>query len=312
MEHLPRKLLVGLSFTDDPLDPDFGIVEADESVLDQAIWYASKVGGSLHLVYVTEGGDYTLPGYAKTLHDIVRDRAEPILREIAARAREAGVSTDFELLDGDKAWYTICALAKARGDELVVVGPRREHQPWLDRLVHGSTARRLIRKCPVPLWIAHPREKVSIDKVLVPTEFKPIASQLSHIADLLHEGLGAERYMLHCAQYPGLISANRDPDPETAVAEYRHSVLEKVSERFDELLGHDEREAWHTLISDDPVDDAIPTVAGVETIDLVVMGTIGRKGLTGFVMGNTAERVLAHLNTPVWVVKPDGWVSPFD
>jgi nucleotide-binding universal stress UspA family protein len=46
--------------------------------------------------------------------------------------------------------------------------------------------------------------------------------------------------------------------------------------------------------------------AGVE---LVVMGTVARAGIAGFLIGNTAERVLGKLPCSV-LAKPDGFVCP--
>jgi nucleotide-binding universal stress UspA family protein len=40
------------------------------------------------------------------------------------------------------------------------------------------------------------------------------------------------------------------------------------------------------------------------------MGTIARSGVTGLLMGNTAERVFGHVNCSVLAVKPAGFVSP--
>lgn len=40
------------------------------------------------------------------------------------------------------------------------------------------------------------------------------------------------------------------------------------------------------------------------------MGTVARSGLAGFVMGNTAERVLQRLRGSVLAIKPPGFVSP--
>jgi nucleotide-binding universal stress UspA family protein len=44
-------------------------------------------------------------------------------------------------------------------------------------------------------------------------------------------------------------------------------------------------------------------------IDLVVMGTVARGGISGLLIGNTAERVLGKLPCSVLAVKPDGFVS---
>ena len=56
--------------------------------------------------------------------------------------------------------------------------------------------------------------------------------------------------------------------------------------------------------------DVLPTYAGSHDVDLVIMGTVARTGLAGFVMGNTAERVLSRLRGSVLAVKPAGFVSP--
>ena len=47
-----------------------------------------------------------------------------------------------------------------------------------------------------------------------------------------------------------------------------------------------------------------------EGIDVLVMGTVARGGVSGVLIGNTAERVLRKLPCSVLTVKPDGFVSP--
>ena len=44
--------------------------------------------------------------------------------------------------------------------------------------------------------------------------------------------------------------------------------------------------------------------------DLVVMGTLGRSGVPGLIIGNTAEDVLQSTQASVLAVKPKGFVSP--
>ncbi|MBT8362313.1 MAG: universal stress protein, partial [Deltaproteobacteria bacterium] len=45
-------------------------------------------------------------------------------------------------------------------------------------------------------------------------------------------------------------------------------------------------------------------------IDVVVMGSIGRSGIPGFLIGNRAEKILSNINCTVLTVKPDGFISP--
>ena len=54
----------------------------------------------------------------------------------------------------------------------------------------------------------------------------------------------------------------------------------------------------------------IPALAKRIEADLVVMGTVARTGIPGFIMGNTAETILNQLDCSVLAIKPPGFVTP--
>ena len=56
--------------------------------------------------------------------------------------------------------------------------------------------------------------------------------------------------------------------------------------------------------------DLIPEVAKKQKIDLLVMGTVCRTGLPGFIAGNTAESILYNVDCSVLTLKPSGFISP--
>ncbi|NMT50792.1 universal stress protein, partial [Vibrio parahaemolyticus] len=45
-------------------------------------------------------------------------------------------------------------------------------------------------------------------------------------------------------------------------------------------------------------------------VDVLVMGTLARTGISGYVIGNTAENILQSINCSLVALKPDGFVSP--
>jgi universal stress protein E len=51
-------------------------------------------------------------------------------------------------------------------------------------------------------------------------------------------------------------------------------------------------------------------MAREKEIDLIVMGTVGRTGLSGMLIGNTAEKILRHIACSVLAVKANGFRSP--
>lgn len=56
-------------------------------------------------------------------------------------------------------------------------------------------------------------------------------------------------------------------------------------------------------------EDVVPKYVDEHAIDLVVMGTVARTGISGLVIGNTAERVLQRLRVSVLATKPPGFTS---
>ena len=56
--------------------------------------------------------------------------------------------------------------------------------------------------------------------------------------------------------------------------------------------------------------ECISALVDKEDIDLLVMGTVCRTGIAGFLIGNTAEEVLSQVDCAVLTVKPEGFVTP--
>ncbi len=55
---------------------------------------------------------------------------------------------------------------------------------------------------------------------------------------------------------------------------------------------------------------AVPDLAEALDADLVVLGSAGRNGLAGILIGSTTEAIVTRLARSVAVVKPAGFVSP--
>jgi nucleotide-binding universal stress UspA family protein len=54
----------------------------------------------------------------------------------------------------------------------------------------------------------------------------------------------------------------------------------------------------------------IPLMVKKYNVDLIVMGTVARTGIPGFIIGNTAESILEQVRCSVLAIKPDGFKSP--
>jgi nucleotide-binding universal stress UspA family protein len=56
--------------------------------------------------------------------------------------------------------------------------------------------------------------------------------------------------------------------------------------------------------------DVIPAFVEKRGIDLVVIGTVGRSGIPGLLIGNTAEEILNAVDCSVLTLKPEGFETP--
>lgn len=45
-------------------------------------------------------------------------------------------------------------------------------------------------------------------------------------------------------------------------------------------------------------------------VDCIVVGTVARTGIAGFIMGNNAETILERIDCSLLAIKPPGFVTP--
>ncbi len=57
-------------------------------------------------------------------------------------------------------------------------------------------------------------------------------------------------------------------------------------------------------------EDVISEVANEIDAELVILGTVGRSGLSATLLGHTAEQVIDNLNCDLLALKPQGFISP--
>lgn len=86
-------------------------------------------------------------------------------------------------------------------------------------------------------------------------------------------------------------------------SEYEKKHKPKAQQKLYDLLNQCGLTDATTHITTGPTDKTISHLANELKADLVIIGSIGREGVKGFLLGNTAERVLHHLRTDMLIVK---------
>ena len=202
---------------------------------------------------------------------------------------------------------------------LLMIGGSRV-QSLKDR-IFGTTSLHLLRKCPCPVWVFKPSKRSKFNRILVSvdtgSEFESeqeLNIKLMEFGTSLSELENAKLYVLHAwvlfgesllrGHFAGLTNEEVDNyiiDAETTANQNFNNFLTPFRNSINDKNRH--------CINGDPT-VLVPHFIKENKIDLIIMGTVGRTGLQGFFIGNTAERILESVNCSVLAVKPDGFKTP--
>ena len=147
----------------------------------------------------------------------------------------------------------------------------------------------------------------TVKRILVPTDFSETADKALAYAKDLAPKLGASLHLVHVYRDPYAVAACAPEVYATVPAEVRARALDEVRERLFERLDADEelrlrgsRGIVRGLVAPQIVD-----YAAMNDIDLIVMGTHGRRGVAHLLLGSVAEHVLRTAECPVLTVRAE-------
>jgi len=281
--------------------------------LEKALALAQRTGGKVTVMDVLESPRW--PWQAK-LHDLSLGKRRLELFDVAERMRHERVSVDVALRSGRPSVELVRAVL-AQGHDWVIKAAkgRAEGRGSL----FGSTAMHLIRKCPSPVWIVGPQGQPTGPRILAAIDASwgddPAAAAFARktlaTATALASNLGAELHVVHAWQlYGESLLSNRVSGQELSdlLRREREVAERQLIATVDEVGEPVAPERIH-LEKGSP-EQVIPRLARELGVDAIVMGTVGRSGLAGLLIGEMAEEILNRVDCGVVCVKPDGFVSP--
>jgi universal stress protein E len=203
-----------------------------------------------------------------------------------------------------------------------------ENPSWTRRLF-GSDDLHFLRKCPCPVWLMKPSEKSNYGSILAAVDFdlmapspseKDLNREILELAASLALSDSASLHIAHAweALAERMLVSRGDVFPEgvtnyvTGEHERHRKELYRLAEQ---LRGWISKEAYDYLspgfhLPEGPAKKVIASLAKRLGADLVVMGTVARTGISGLIIGNTAEAILDQLECSVLAIKPPGFKTP--
>jgi nucleotide-binding universal stress UspA family protein len=145
----------------------------------------------------------------------------------------------------------------------------------------------------------------TVNRILVPTDFSETADKALAYAKDLAAKTGASLHLVHVFKDPYAVAACAPELYASVPAGARERAVEEVRERLLERLDADEelrfrgsRSVIRGLVAPQIVDYAVN-----QDIDLIVIGTHGRRGVAHLLLGSVAEHVLRTAACPVLTVR---------
>lgn len=246
---------------------------------------------------------------ADEFHSVLVQEWKERLERLAGVLQQEGFVVSTRLLE-EKPIQAMVREVMRSGHDLLL----KSAEGVLEGPLFGSLDMQLLRKCPCAVWIVRPGCPPA-RRILVAIDPDPRDDALNRgilqMATYMAESRGATLDVLHVWQlYAAELLANRLG--EEKLKHHLGEARDRAKHALDRLLqdaGVSIPERCVHPVRGDAI-RAIPEFASRHDIGLIVMGTVCRIGLSGFLIGSTAEGVLARVSSSVLTVKPEGFVSP--
>ena len=284
------------------------------ATLDKAVSLARQNGGRLTLFSALNEPPGS-EGYSKAVvqHQLTAATAErqEWLRGLTRPFRKDSIEVVTHVVEGIPFLEIIRQVLREKHDLVITTA---EEKKGIRARLFDATSMHLMRKCPCPVWVIKQAQTQSYTRILAAVAPSVYDSQrnalnplILQLADSMARMNSAE---LHVINVWRLFDA-QGYYKETEVQNAKTQEIQQ-KQRFDTLInqtGVIVADPHLHLIMGNP-DERIPELVVAESIDLLVMGTVCRTGIAGFLIGNTAEEVLNQVDCSVLTLKPEGFVTP--
>ena len=248
-----------------------------QPAFERALVSAVQTGAQLHIyICVNEA-----TGYA-SLED-AQERLQSLLNELATRAQADAIEVASEL-DWAADWGKEAVTAAARCSASMIFKNSFDHSP-VQREIRSTSDWTLLRLAPCPVLLVKDFHDWNHRRVLA--AINPASTDSAHIK-LNHQIINfAQRFAQSYGSDVHFVSAFRDLNHPPDADEIARTCGTPVE---------------HIHLKQGKAADVIRDTAQSLDVDLIIVGTVGRDGIKGQVVGNTSERLLDQTHSDMLVL----------
>lgn len=282
--------------------------------LGRAVKLARRNGAELTVVDIVE----EVPGYLRPFTGDLAQKHEQEhadrLRGLTSWLRGEPIHATTKILKG-RPTVALVREVDREGHDLLIKDAHLEESPI--EMLFGDIDLRLLRNCPCPVWLVKPGHHHPFERVLAAIDPQPaeveqqLNTKIVELASSMAEIEGSNLYV--ASVWRGMAETSYVGDWYQEFMEQNEEDVRRAARQvLDDVLATSEVDVpeSHIHFEQGFPGAAISRIAGEIDADLIVMGTLARTGVTGLLMGNTAERILRDVNCSVLTLKPDGFLSP--
>ncbi|OUR62103.1 universal stress protein UspE [Colwellia sp. 39_35_sub15_T18] len=196
----------------------------------------------------------------------------------------------------------------------IVIKGTHQHDK-LKSVVFTPTDWHILRKCPCPVllvkehaWPENGNIVASLNVGSDEDEHRSLNVKITEQAKQLASLIQANVHLVN--SFPGTPVNIAIEIPEFNSTEYNDTMLKHHQQAMIAHANKFDISVINTHVEEGLPETVIAQVAEKIDAELVILGTVGRTGISAALIGNTAEHVIDQLNCDVLALKPEGYVSP--
>lgn len=286
--------------------------QAEQTALQRAMKLADQTPATLHLVDLVKDVSLTVRLLSRDythIHALLVQEKQAGVQKLVDLCKSHGIQATGEVLEGVSSVLTIDAARRFEAD-LIVRGAKGAHSLELGNL--GASSQKLVRSLPCAVWLTHPQHEEQCSTIIAAVDASPDDEAHARLNRRILEAgqqlAVRERGKLHVCYVWGLYGSDmlkhRLPESEFEIL-MAHNRKQHV-ESFESLLAEFELHAtgpYAHIVEGEP-SYVIPELCEREKADLLICGTVARHGISGLLIGNTAERIIRRVDCSILALTP--------
>lgn len=238
---------------------------------------------------------------------VIKDR-EIWIDSLLRAAREKAIECTTKVVWHNRPFEAIVESVAEHGYDLVIKGTH-DHDV-LKSMIFTPTDWNVLRKCPCPVllvkdhaWPEHGHVLAAVNAGSEQEHHKALNSNIIKQAQAVARMLHGQVHLVNA--YPGTPIHVAIEIPEFNPTEYNDSMRHHHQDAVRALADSHGIDAEFCHVLEGMPEDVIPKVAQDIDAEIVIIGTIGRTGLSAAIIGNTAEHVIDRLDCDILALKPE-------